>query len=113
MYDKNVLNFAAQIGCSNITKILFEYLNANEKDLFYAAKCGNLGIVQAILNKEVNNYNLNCALRYAASYCNIEVTEYLLKNGACNGNTALHDAAEYGHAEIVQLLIPKAEKTDI
>ncbi|XP_074640442.1 poly [ADP-ribose] polymerase tankyrase-1-like [Tubulanus polymorphus] len=84
--------------------------------LLEAAKKGNLARVQKLATPE----NINCRdsqgrnstpLHLAAGYNNVEVSEFLLENGADvnaqdkGGLIPLHNASSYGHVDIAALLI--------
>uniref|UniRef100_T1ISP3 Uncharacterized protein n=1 Tax=Strigamia maritima TaxID=126957 RepID=T1ISP3_STRMM len=84
--------------------------------LLDAAKKGNLARVQKLINHD----NINCRdaqgrnstlLHLAAGYNNLEVAEFLLKNGADVNSTdkggliPLHNASSYGHLDTAALLI--------
>ncbi|XP_050397840.1 poly [ADP-ribose] polymerase tankyrase-1 [Patella vulgata] len=84
--------------------------------LLESAKKGNLARVQKLATPE----NINCRdtqgrnstpLHLAAGYNNVEVSEFLLENGADvnaqdkGGLIPLHNASSYGHVDIAQLLI--------
>ena len=89
----------------------------SDEDLFNAAKNGNLGEVNKLLDKGVDPnktiFNGETLLYIASQYNNLEVVEALLEKGADvdqatnNGETPLYIASQEGHSELVETLLKK------
>lgn len=95
-----------------------EYLSPSQKQksIFYLAKVGEKNAVQKIIEKgecDINEKDFKgySPLMYASYNGHIEMTRYLIENGAdvnssdLSGNTVLMGASFKGHFEIVQILI--------
>jgi ankyrin repeat protein len=92
----------------------------SETSLHLAARTGQLDIVKFLLSKNASLHAVSSvdydALKYAAVGGFVAVASTLLDSGAArdtpsatDGNTALHLAAVYGHANVVQLLMRGAK----
>ena len=93
-----------------------------QQNLFKEIKLGNIGNVELFY---LNNKNLDFIsvkglhpLVYAAGFDNLEIIDFILKNGVQvdaqdqNGNTAFMKAAETGNIEIVNYLIENGADID-
>ncbi|TQW03562.1 ankyrin repeats (3 copies) domain-containing protein [Cordyceps javanica] len=104
----------------------------NHRDIFFAAKAGDLAAVKDFAEKEKDNFDVHktstsdlgerTAFSIACEYNHCDVAEYLLERGANperdNGEeliemTPLHWAAQQGHIEVVNLLQKRLAGVDV
>lgn len=91
----NAMEAAAEAGNTAIVRLLIEYSPEYGRSLHLAALCGHLPIVKLLLQAGVDVDSLNSCgrtpLSYAAEYGEADVVEVLLKEGNCAVNLADQD----------------------
>ena len=84
--------------------------NAVERAFYVASKRGQSEVVELLLRRQIDHKFITTILCHAARYGQASVVEVLLKwvrpnDSVLNDKTALYYAAEYGHVDVVRLLI--------
>jgi ankyrin repeat protein/predicted DNA-binding WGR domain protein len=104
-----------------------EYLNMDDcmrKPVHYAACCESVEPLKYLLSKNVDSREMDnqrtTPLMYAASAGRVDNVRFLLQNDRSipafknrKGYNAIHYAAEYGHFDVVKLLVENGLKIDL
>jgi hypothetical protein len=115
--DYNILlKYAIKGAHNDLVKYLWFRDKKNNKFLIYASLYGNYGLVELLLDREVDiNTNNDEALRSAAQYGHLKVVRLLLDGGAdihAKNDKTLRSAAYNGYMKIVKLLLDRGADID-
>lgn len=112
--DDDFLKSSIQLGRIDVIKTLIKNrYNIEAKHIEYAVKFNALGVIEYLINEKYEiNYIRN--IKLAMEHKNKKMINILLKTcpneqlfmlGEKNGNSLLHEAARFGHLDLVKKLI--------